>query len=97
MVEDTGKALGAHALRPLGAPHRVTVVAGQHGKPETLLRQGWAAPRRALAVEACWRIDDEWWRERPIARLYFRLRLEDDLMLTVYHDLITDAWFEQRA
>jgi len=34
-----------------------------------------------------WRIDDEWWRERPIARLYYALLLEDGTFLTVYRDL----------
>ena len=41
-------------------------------------------------------LDDEWWREHAIARLYYELILDDGTFLTVYHDLTTDAWFEQR-
>jgi hypothetical protein len=50
-----------------------------------------------LRVQDCWRIDDEWWRERPISRLYFTLRLEDETLATVYHDLIAESWHEQRG
>jgi hypothetical protein len=47
-------------------------------------------------IQDRWRIDDEWWRSEPISRLYHDLVLEDGARLTVYHDLVTDAWFEQR-
>jgi hypothetical protein len=47
-------------------------------------------------IQDCWRIDDEWWRERPVVRLYYTLRLEGDVLVTLYHDLITDTWHEQR-
>ena len=49
------------------------------------------------AIQDRWRIDDEWWREHAIARLYYQLLLDDGSLLVVYHDLLHDAWFEQRA
>ena len=42
-----------------------------------------------------WRIDDEWWREKPISRLYYSLLLEDGRNLTVYRDLVTERWARQ--
>jgi len=30
---------------------------------------------RVAEVQGVWRIDDEWWRERPVSRLYWRLAL----------------------
>lgn len=50
-----------------------------------------------VRVQDRWRIDDEWWREHPISRLYYTVVLEDDTLLTLYHDLLADAWFEQRG
>jgi hypothetical protein len=53
---------------------------------------------RRLAVEAVletWRIDDEWWRDRPISRLYSRLLLEDGRTVDVYQALRTGRWFRQ--
>jgi len=38
------------------------------------------------AVLETWRIDNEWWRERPVSRVYYRLVLEDGRTVTVYRD-----------
>jgi hypothetical protein len=40
-------------------------------------------------------VDDSWWRE-PVRRLYYELELADAHLVTLYHDLITDQWFQQR-
>jgi hypothetical protein len=49
------------------------------------------------AVQDRWRLDDEWWREHPISRLYHLLLLDDDSLVVVYRDLGTGDWYEQRA
>jgi hypothetical protein len=56
-----------------------------------------AGPRAVSAVQDRWRLDDEWWRERPISRLYHTLVLEDGTLLVVYRDLLVDEWYVQRA
>jgi hypothetical protein len=48
-------------------------------------------------VQDRWRLDDEWWRERPISRLYHTLLLEDGSLLVVYRDLLAEEWYLQRA
>ena len=68
----------------------------RHGEPVAVRKVGWPRRRRVLRVQDCWRIDDEWWREAPIARLYYLVQLEGETLLTLYHDLVADAWFEQR-
>ncbi|HYM14914.1 MAG TPA: hypothetical protein VEZ14_05105 [Dehalococcoidia bacterium] len=52
--------------------------------------------RAVAAVQDRWRIDDEWWREAPIARMYYELRLEGDRVATVYRDLAEGSWWLQR-
>jgi hypothetical protein len=47
-------------------------------------------------IEDRWRVDDEWWRGRPVSRFYFQVLLEDGRHATVFHDLIDDRWYEQR-
>ena len=63
----------------------------------TVRRRDWPTPRTVSRVQDIWRIDDEWWRERPISRLYYLLLLDPDTLLTIFHDLVTDTWYEQRA
>jgi hypothetical protein len=48
------------------------------------------------AIQEIWRIDDEWWRER-ISRRYYLLLLEHGIVCTIYRDLVSDSWYEQRA
>ena len=80
-------------LHALNTPRRIAVEADAEGRPATI-----ALGKRRLAVEAhheTWRIDDEWWRARPISRLYWRLSLEDGRTVDVYRDLVTGDWYRQ--
>jgi hypothetical protein len=42
-----------------------------------------------------WRIDDEWWREE-IARRYFELELDNGSVITVFNDLVSGKWYQQK-
>jgi hypothetical protein len=50
---------------------------------------------RVLQVQDTWRIDDEWWRERPVSRVYFEVALEDGRTVTLYRDLFRESWWHQ--
>lgn len=96
MVSHSRAPLGARDLRSLNTPAPVRVRADAAGQPLAVLRSGWSGPREVVRVQDRWRIDDEWWRAHPISRLYFSLLLADGTLLTLYHDLIANRWFEQR-
>jgi hypothetical protein len=71
----------------------VRVEAGEDGRPTAV----WLSGRR-YAVEAVletWRIDDEWWRQRPVSRVYYALLLEDGRAVTAYRDLMSGRWAKQ--
>ena len=79
--------------RPLNRPRSLRVEAGEDGRPIAVYLSG-----QRLAVESVletWRIDDEWWRERAVSRLYFSLLLEDGRTVTVYRDLVSGRWARQ--
>ncbi|MGE5595082.1 MAG: hypothetical protein ACM3S1_03490 [Hyphomicrobiales bacterium] len=62
------------------------------GEPTAVLWRG--AYRKVVATHDTWRIDDEWWRDE-IARRYFLVELEGRRRVTIFHDLIGDAWYAQ--
>lgn len=97
MVTTPRAPLGARDLRLLNSPAAIQVQVGPDGLPRAVRRAGWPAPRPVAAVQDRWRIDDEWWREHPVSRMYSVVVLDDGSLLTIYHDLIAEAWFEQRA
>ncbi len=79
--------------RALNRPRPLRVEADAAGWPIAVYVSG-----QRLAVEAVletWRIDDEWWRERPVSRVYFRLALGDGRTVTVYQDLVSGRWARQ--
>jgi hypothetical protein len=53
------------------------------------------SPVRSVSVAEPRRIDDEWWRQRSVSRLYFSLLLEDRRMVAVYEGLADRRWREQ--
>jgi|SRR5579862_8544801 len=97
MVAHSRAPLGAHTLRTLNGPRTLAVRRDAAGRPVAVQRSGWPAPRPVQDIRDCWRIDDEWWRERPVSRVYYELLMRDGLLLTVYHDLVADLWSEQRG
>ncbi len=92
MVQDTGKAPGTGAIKPLDEPVPVKVKIDSEGRPVSVRLGRWL---QVAAPQDRWRIDDEWWRERPISRLYHKVLLEDGREITIFHDLITDSWYRQ--
>ena len=85
MVADPGTAVRAHRLRPLAGPRRLRVETDAGGRPQAVLFEG--VLREVTAVQDRWRIDDEWWRETPVSRMYFELRLDGERVVTVYREM----------
>ena len=83
-------------LRPLNAPTPLQVQLDDQGRVVAIWRQGRLTPRTIAAIQDRWRIDDEWWREHPISRVYYEVLLDDGTLLTMFQDLLADAWYEQR-
>jgi hypothetical protein len=52
--------------------------------------------RTVTSVQDRWRIDDEWWREVVVSRMYYQLELDNGRVITVYRNLIEGGWCEQR-
>lgn len=71
-------------IRVLGSPRSV---------PKMLVR--YDRERRVTQIIDVWRIDDEWWREE-IQRRYFLLELDDGSDASVFQDLVSGRWYEQR-
>jgi hypothetical protein len=86
---------GANSLRPVNPPIPVNVRESVHRMPAAIKIKGrW---RRVVSIDEVWSIDEEWWREKPIVRMYYRVILEDDRPITVFRDMLDGAWYRQYA
>lgn len=93
MVANSRTSRGAGRLRQLNRPQRIRTEADDDSVPVAVYLSN-----RRIAIESTlesWRIDDEWWRKRPIARVYWRVLLEDGRIVDVFHDLVRGDWFRQ--
>jgi hypothetical protein len=76
----------------LNEPEAVEVKEGSKGAPEAVKT---ARLQVVAAIEDCFRLDDEWWREEPVSRLYYRVLLASGECLTIYKNLQNNAWYRQ--
>ena len=95
MVQNTREASGAGSLRPLNLPVPVSVEEDDDGRPLAVKQNGRTV--NIAAIDDLWRIDEEWWREKPIARMYYQLTIESGGRLTLYQDLADGNWYRQRG
>ena len=92
MVVPTRRTLRPDQLRLLNTPRPLRVLTHPNGEPKIVQRR-----RKGVAVAAvrdCWRIDDRWWTEQPVSRMYYELELANGEVFTLFHDLIADHWLE---
>jgi hypothetical protein len=92
MDNDTKKAMSTNASKPLNMPEALFVEEDPSGSPVAIkLKQR----HSFVAVEDCWRIDDEWWRSEPVSRMYFVILLDSGRRMTLCHNLIDNHWHSQ--
>ena len=54
------------------------------------------ALRGRLEPLSSWMVEQDWW-ERPVRRRYWKVLLEGRVLLELFHDLGTGAWFLERV
>ena len=94
MVASPGTSGRPRALRPLNEPIPVEVQSDDSSQPVAVrLHKRWCA---VAELRDTWRLDEAWWRQHPISRIYSMVLLEDGLHLTLFQDLVAHQWYRQR-
>ena len=89
MVPHPRKTPRANSLKYVNYPQAIRVTEDKEGVPQKIEGE------LVESIEDCWRIDDEWWRNQAISRMYFALTLTSGRHLTVYKDLLETGWHRQ--
>lgn len=71
----------------------VLVEADARGFPQRMTWQG--RNHRVRQIANRWRVDEGWWFQH-VRREYFKLITDSGLLLTIFHDLLSDSWCVQR-
>jgi hypothetical protein len=95
MVRNSSGTPSADSFRPLNPPIPVDVREFAHQIPLAIkIKRRW---RRVVSIDDMCNVDEEWWRERPIVRMYYRVNMEDGRRITVFRDMQDGAWYLQNA
>jgi hypothetical protein len=92
MVTDTGKTLRTDSIKPVNLPEPLQVEESPAGLPVAVRLK---RRQSIIAIEDCWRIDDEWWRSEPVSRLYYAVILASGQRLVLSKNLIDGSWYRQ--
>jgi hypothetical protein len=93
--ESYGLQFQCNTNRPLSPPIPVDVRENARQLPVAFRIKGrWL---KVVSIDEVWSIDEEWWRERPIVRMYYRVSTEDGRQITVFRDMLDGVWYWQNA
>jgi hypothetical protein len=92
MVADTGKTLRTDTIKPVNLPEPLQVEETPAGLPAAVRLK---RRQTIIAIEDCWRIDDEWWRSEPVSRLYYAVILTSGQRMVLSKNLINNSWYRQ--
>ena len=93
MVPNTGEKANFNSSRSLNAPRPLEIVTDSERLPSRIkIRDIW---KSVTGIQDIWRIDDEWWREKPISRIYYMCILKTEEAVVIFQDLITNSWYRQ--
>jgi hypothetical protein len=95
VVQNSGATPGADSFRPLNPPIPVEVRENAKLWPLAVrLKGSWL---KVVSIDDLCNIDEEWWRERPVVRMYYRVSTEDGRQITIFRDMLDGAWYRQYA
>ena len=93
-TENSPEKASPGALRPLNLPVSIAVEEDARGRPLTLILRG--RKLKVASIDDLWEIDEEWWREKPVVRMYYQATTEDGRPITLFRDLTSGEWYRQR-
>ena len=76
--------------RRLAVPRRVTVSAGEDGRPVEVGGRG------VDAVRESWLVEDRWWTDRPLRRRYWEIVTVCGRDEVVFCEMESGRWWRQR-
>jgi hypothetical protein len=77
----------------MNPPIPIEVEESEGHRPLVVRLNGWWV--RISRVADIWEINEEWWREKPINRRYYRVVTEDERLITIFRDLVDGGWYRQ--
>lgn len=97
MVKNSRETWGPRVVRSLNLPQLIEVEEDDGHRPLAIVSRPHRNQRMiVIEIKEIWDIRDEWWKETSIARRYFTVITENGNKSTIFRDLYSGIWFQQR-
>ena len=93
MVQNSRKTSSFNYLRAINTPIPIVVKESPKKLPKSLAINGYI--KHIALISDIWEINDEWWRSKPISRLYYQAITQEGRQITIFNDLIDHQWYQQ--
>ena len=93
MVQNSRKTSSFNYLRAINTPIPIVVKESPKKLPKSLVINGYI--KHIALISDIWEINDEWWRSKPISRLYYQTITQEGRQITIFNDLIDNQWYQQ--
>jgi len=93
MLQNSRKTSSINYLRAINNPIPVLVKESTKKLPKSLVINGYT--KHIAHITDIWEINDEWWRSKPISRLYYQAITQEGRHITIFNDLIDNQWYQQ--
>jgi hypothetical protein len=95
--------MAAGSVRRINEPMPADVRLGPDGRPAWVSwrgngrgSRGGERRERVECVLDTWCVDDAWWTERPVRRIYHEVQLVSGVRLVLSWDMVAERWLAQR-
>lgn len=87
------------SVRRVNQPMPAAVVLGGDERPARVSWSDGVRSHRGGVVEHVidvWYVDDAWWSDQPVQRIYYECQLEHGARIIVVYDCHAQEWYAQR-
>ena len=50
-----------------------------------------------ISVDDRWEDEEDWWKDDPVVRMYYRVSTEDGRKVTIFRNVVHGGWYWQQA
>ena len=60
-------------------------------RPVTLVLDG--RPQTVDSIDERCEVEEDWWKDNPVLRMYYRVTLDDGRQLTIFRNMVHGGWY----
>ena len=51
--------------------------------------------QRVASVDDRCEVEEDWWKDNPVVRMFYRVTIEDGQRLTIFRNMVHGGWYQR--